>query len=143
MTLGYAQTAALTTMVVSMALFLGTCRFESRSVLEKNPLSNPILPGGTVTALIVHLIAINVGPAQLLLGVEPIGVETWILILVIAPTVLVVSEVHEHWRADRRPLRPEKQSYADLRAANLLVSVDLFRGSEHLPTVAVDSMGHY
>ena len=98
--LGYAQTAALTIMVVSMALFLGTCRSETRSVLEKNPFSNPLLLGGTITALIVHLIAIHVGPTQLLLGVEPIAVETWIRILLIAPTVLIVAEAHKHWRAE-------------------------------------------
>ncbi len=74
-TLGYAQTAALTTMVVSMALFLGTCRSESRSVVEKSLFSNPILLDGTLTALVVHLIAIHVGPTQFLLGVEPIAVE--------------------------------------------------------------------
>ncbi|WP_418285473.1 cation-translocating P-type ATPase [Halorubrum sp. DTA46] len=97
-TLAYAQTAALTTMVVSMALFLGTCRSETRSVLEKSPFSNPLLLGGTITALIVHLIAIHAGPTQLLLGVEPIAAETWVRILLIAPTVLVVAEVHKHWR---------------------------------------------
>lgn len=99
-TLGYAQTAALTTMVVSMALFLGTCRSESRSVVEKSPFSNPILLGGTLTALVVHLIAIHAGPTQLLLGVEPIAVETWVRILLIAPTVLVVAEVHKYWRTN-------------------------------------------
>ena len=87
-------------MVVSMALFLGTCRSESRSVIEKSPFSNPILLGGTVTALVVHLIAIHVAPTQFLLGVEPIAVETWIRILSIAPTVLIVAEAHKYWRTD-------------------------------------------
>ncbi|AWB27310.1 cation-translocating P-type ATPase [Halococcoides cellulosivorans] len=100
MTLGYAQTAALTTMVVSMALFLGTCRSESRSVFEKSPFSNPLLVGGTIAALAVHGIAIHAGPTQLLLGVEPIALDTWTRILVITPTVLVVAELHKHWRSD-------------------------------------------
>lgn len=99
-TLGYAQTAALTAMVISMALFLGTCRSESRSIFEKSPFSNPILLGGTLTALVVHLIAIHAGPTQFLLGVEPIAVETWIRILLLAPTVLVAAEAHKYWRTN-------------------------------------------
>jgi len=88
------------TMVVSMALFLGTCRSETRSVFGKSPFSNPFLLGGTLTALLEHLIAIHAGPTQLLLGVEPITVETWIRILLISPTILVVAEVHKHWRTE-------------------------------------------
>jgi cation-transporting P-type ATPase F len=97
-TLGYAQTATLTMMVVSMALFLGTARSETRSVFGKSPFSNPFLLGGTLTALVVHLIAIHAGPTQLLLGVEPIAVETWVRILLIAPTVLIIAEAHKYWR---------------------------------------------
>ncbi|WP_178917886.1 HAD-IC family P-type ATPase [Natronomonas gomsonensis] len=98
--LGYAQTAALSTMVVSMALFLGTCRSESRSVLGKSPFSNPLLFGGTLVALVVHLLAIHATPTQLLLGVEPIAMDTWLRILVLSPTVLLVAEVHKRWRRD-------------------------------------------
>ncbi|QSG10536.1 Cation transport ATPase [Halapricum desulfuricans] len=100
--LGYAQTATLSTMVVSMALFLGTCRSESRSVLEKSPVSNPLLFAGTLTALAVHLLAIHAPPTQLLLGVEPIAVDTWIRILVLSPTVLLVAEAHKRWRTASR-----------------------------------------
>lgn len=49
---------------------------------------------------IVHLIAIHAGPTQLLLGVEPIAVETWIRQLLMAPTVLIVAEAHKHWRTE-------------------------------------------
>lgn len=63
--------------------------------VEKSPFSNPQLFGGTLTALLVHLIAFHFGPTRLILGVEPIAFEKWIRILVIAPTVLVVGEVHK------------------------------------------------
>ena len=97
--LGYAQTTALTTMVISMALFLGSCRSESRSIFEKSPFSNPLLLVGTLTAILVHIVVIHSGPTQLLLGVEPIALETWVRILLIAPTVLVVAELHKRWRS--------------------------------------------
>jgi Ca2+-transporting ATPase len=96
--LAYAQTAALSTMVVSMALFLGTCRSETRWVLGKSPLSNPLLFVGTLTALAVHIAALHFGPTQLLLGVQPIALGSWLRIVAIAPSVLVVAEVHKYLR---------------------------------------------
>lgn len=100
-TLGYAQTATLTMMVVSMALFLATARSETRSIFGKSPLSNPLLLGGTITALVVHVIVIHAGPTQILLGVEPIAAETWGRILLMAPTVVIVAELHKRWRSER------------------------------------------
>jgi Ca2+-transporting ATPase len=99
--LAYAQTAALSTMVVSMALFLGTCRSESRWVLGKNPLSNPLLFVGTLTAIAVHVGALHFGPTQVLLGVQPIALETWLRIAAIAPSVLVVAELHKYVRRSK------------------------------------------
>ena len=98
-TIGYAQTAALTTMVVSMALFLGTCRSESRSIFEKHLFSNPVLFVGTTVAVLVHLGVLYFPPTQLLLGVEPIAVGTWLRILALAPTILVIAELHKYVRS--------------------------------------------
>ncbi len=90
-----AQTAALTMMVVSMAMFVGTCRSETRSIFGKSPLSNPLLLVGTVVAVSVHVGAIHFGPTQFLLGVEPIALETWLKILLVAPSVVVLVELHK------------------------------------------------
>ena len=97
-TLPYAQTAALTTMVVSMALFLGTCRSETRWVLGKHPLSNPFLFVGTLAAIAVHVGVMHFGPTRALLNLEPIALETWLRILLVAPSVLVVAELHKYVR---------------------------------------------
>ncbi|MDR5671641.1 Cation transport ATPase [Halalkaliarchaeum sp. AArc-CO] len=99
-TLGYAQSAALTTMVVSMAMFVGECRSETRSILEKSPFSNPLLLVGTALALAIHVGALYFGPTQFLLGVEPIRLQTWLLIFVIAPVVILVVEAHKRYRAN-------------------------------------------
>jgi len=93
-----AQTAALTTMVVSNALFLGSVRSQHRSVLGKSPLSNPVLLVGTLAAMVVHLVAIYAPPTQFLLGLEPIAPAAWLLILAVSPLALVVAELHKRFR---------------------------------------------
>ena len=103
MTLSYAQTAALTTMVVSMAMFVGTCRSETRSILAKSPLSNPLLLVGTIVAVSIHIGALHFGPTQFLLGIEPIALETWLRILLLAPSVIVLVELHKLFRRDASP----------------------------------------
>ena len=97
-TLAYAQTAALTMMVVSMAMFVGTCRSETRSILAKHPLSNPLLFVGTAVAVSIHVGAMHFGPTQFLLGLEPITLETWLRILVVAPSVIILAELHKLYR---------------------------------------------
>ncbi|WP_159486730.1 HAD-IC family P-type ATPase [Halorubrum sp. JWXQ-INN 858] len=100
-TLPYAQTAALTMMVVSMAMFVGTCRSETRSVLAKNPLSNPLLLVGTAVAISIHVGAMHFGPTQFLLGLEPIAADTWVRIVLVAPSVIVLVELHKLFRRRR------------------------------------------
>lgn len=97
-TLPYAQTAALTTMVVSMALFFGTCRSETRWVLGKHPLSNPLLFVGTLAAVAVHVDVMHFGPTRALLNLEPIALGTWLQIPLVAPSVLVVAELQKYVR---------------------------------------------
>ena len=97
-TLAYAQTAALTMMVVSMAMFVGTCRSETRSILAKHPLSNPLLFVGTAVAVSIHVGAMHFGPTQFLLGLKPITLETWLRILVVAPSVIILAELHKLYR---------------------------------------------
>jgi len=93
-----AQTAALTTMVVSNALFLGSVRSQHRSVAGKSPFSNPVLFVGTLVAMTVHVVAIYAPPTQFLLGLEPIDPAAWLLIVAVSPLALVVAELHKRWR---------------------------------------------
>lgn len=105
-TQSYAQTATLTMMVLSMALFLGTCRSETLPIWRNDPRSNPFLLVGVLAALSIHVIVIHIPPTQLLLGLEPISIGTWVLVIALAPSVIGVVEVHKWYhrlqRADER-----------------------------------------
>lgn len=110
--LGQAQTIALTTMVVFMALHVGNSRTESRSALAVSPLRNPFLLVATVAALAVHIAALYLPPTRWLLRVEPVDPQAWVRIVAVATTVLAVVEVDKFLRrrlrdrAARRVRRP-------------------------------------
>lgn len=103
--LASAQTVALTTMVVFQVFHVGNSRSEHLSVLAKSPLSNRFLFVSTAAALLVHLVALNVGPTQFVLRVEPIlDAGTWLRIVAVAATILAAIEVHKLLRRGaRRP----------------------------------------
>jgi Ca2+-transporting ATPase len=96
--LGQAQTVALTTMVVFMALHVGNARAESRSLLRVSPLANPFLLVATVAALGIHVAALYLPPTQWLLRVEPIDPQAWARIVAVAATVLIAVEVDKFLR---------------------------------------------
>lgn len=97
-----AQTVALTTMVVFQALHVGNARSEHRSAFRKSPVSNRFLLVGTVTALALHVGALHAPFTQAVLRVEPLGLDEWARIVVVALSVVVVVELH---KLLRRPAR--------------------------------------
>lgn len=90
-----AQTTALTTMVVFMALHVGNVRSESTSLLRLSPLSNPFLAISTVSALAVHAASLYLPPTQFVLRVEPLEAVVWARILAVALTVVIAVELHK------------------------------------------------
>jgi magnesium-transporting ATPase (P-type) len=99
-----ARTVALTTMVLFQVFHLGNSRSEHRSAFSKSPLSNPLLLVGTMLAVALHVGALHFGPAQFILGVEPLALETWARIVAVAFSVIVVVEIHKLLRGPGRPL---------------------------------------
>jgi magnesium-transporting ATPase (P-type) len=93
--LGLAQTVALTTMVVFQMFHVGNSRSEYRSVFQLSPVSNPFLFAATAAALGVHVVALHVPWSQFVLRVQPLGLATWVDILVAATTILVAIELHK------------------------------------------------
>ncbi len=86
---------ALTTMVLFMAFHVGNARSEHRSVFRLSPFSNPFLLLAVLGALAVHVVALYLPPTQFVLRVEPIEVEAWVRIVLVASTVIVALEVHK------------------------------------------------
>ncbi len=100
--LAYAQVATLTAIVIFKALHVGACRSETLSIFQKNFFSNRALFVVSAIALLLHIGALYFPPTQALLGMEPLEPRTWITILLFAPSVLVLVEVHKLLRGRTR-----------------------------------------
>jgi len=96
-----AQSVALTTMVVFMALHVGNSRAETQSILRINPLSNRFLFVAAVVAMSLHVAALYLPPTQYVLRVEPIDLAAWVRLVPIAASILVVVELDKAVRRRR------------------------------------------
>lgn len=110
--LAYAQVAALTTMAMFQVVHVGNCRSEHRSVFAKSPFSNPFLFWGVLGSWLVHVLALYLPATQRLLGLEPLRVDTWLVIGATALSVIVAGEAHKRLRRNsgERPGRPAGDS---------------------------------
>ncbi|MCS7207798.1 MAG: HAD-IC family P-type ATPase [Dehalococcoidia bacterium] len=93
--LDYARVTALTTMVLFQNFNVGNSRSERLSAFALNPLRNPFLFVGTVGAVALHIGAMHFGPTQFVLGLQPLSLESWLRILPVAVSVVLVVEVHK------------------------------------------------
>jgi len=93
-----ARTVALTTMVLFQTLQVANARSANRSFLQLNPLSNPILLGASLGALLIHALSLYLPPMQYVLRTEPIGLDAWLRGLACAATILVAVELHKYVR---------------------------------------------
>ncbi len=93
-----AQTVALTTMVVFQVFQAGNSRSETESVFRRSPFSNKLLFLATVAALGIHVAALHLPFTQYVLRVEPIGLGTWLRIVVVATSIIVAMELHKAFR---------------------------------------------
>jgi len=100
--LARAQTVALTTMVLFQMFHVGNCRSESRSIFVVNPLSNPFLFLATAAAFVIHAGALYWPWTQLVLRIEPIELEAWLRIVLVASSVIVAMELHKRLRPAAR-----------------------------------------
>jgi magnesium-transporting ATPase (P-type) len=98
-----AQTMALTTMVLFQMFHVGNSRSEHESLFTKSPFSNPFLLVATTGSLLVHVAALYLPPTQFVLRVEPIDLEAWRRIVLMALTIIAAVEVHKLIRRGSRP----------------------------------------
>jgi cation-transporting ATPase F len=100
-TLAYAQVAALTTLIMFQIFHIGNCRSDELSVLKKSPLSNPILFYGTATALAVHIGAMYFPGTQFLIHLQPLSLDTWVRLCLVALSIVAAVELHKLVRQRR------------------------------------------
>lgn len=91
----HARTVALTAMVLFQSFHILNSRSFSRSFLQMNPFSNPILFVSAAGALGLHVLALYLPPLQFVLRTEPIPLETWAALIVIATSVVFVIEIEK------------------------------------------------
>ena len=92
-----ASNVVLLLLVLIENIHIGNCRSERRSGWVNSPLRNPWLLGGAILAQGVHLLAMNWGPTQRLLGLKPVSIGMWLTMFTISLSVFVVVELHKLW----------------------------------------------
>jgi Ca2+-transporting ATPase len=97
-----ARTVALTTLVLFMAFHVGNSRSEWRSVFQVSPISNRFLLGAQVLALALQVGALYLPATQYVLRVEPVSLDAWLRMTVVAFSIIVVIEVHKVLRRPER-----------------------------------------
>lgn len=103
-----ASNAVLLLVVLIENVHIGNCRSERRSGLVISPLRNPWVLGAAVLAQGLHLLAMNWGPTQRLLGLEPVSVTMWLTMFAISLSVFFVVELHKLWVRLRERATPSR-----------------------------------
>ncbi|MCX7623044.1 MAG: HAD-IC family P-type ATPase [Thermomicrobium sp.] len=93
--LDLARTVALTTVVLFQTFQVGNARSSTQSLFRIPPLSNRFLFVGTTAALALHVVALHLPFMQYVLRVEPIAIELWPRMLLVAGTIVVAVELHK------------------------------------------------
>jgi magnesium-transporting ATPase (P-type) len=112
---GWQPLAASNVLLLLMVLFenihVGYNRSETKSGLAFSPLRSPYLLAGVLTALGVHILAMNLPLLQRVLRTEPVSLQTGAILLALACTVFVAMEIHKWSWAKRYGQRkyPEPQ----------------------------------
>jgi magnesium-transporting ATPase (P-type) len=97
--LGYTEVEARNGTLLLMVLFenihVFNSRSESLSAFRHNPLGNPLLLFGTLTAQLIHIGAMYTPWLSDVLQIQPVSLQLWLQLLLMAFSVLVAMELHK------------------------------------------------
>lgn len=94
----YTRTAALSTLVLFQMVHVFNCRSEDVSIFRKNLLGNKVLFVGVIVSLMVHVAGLYIPWTQTLLRFTPLDGWTWLMIVLVAASAIIVNELHKLWR---------------------------------------------
>jgi len=104
---GWSEFEARSSLLLLLVLFeniqAGNSRSETASVFGLGPLRNPLLFGGTIAAQALHVAAMYAPGLRDVLELQPVSLEWWFVLLGLALTLLVASELHKVTLRARRP----------------------------------------
>ncbi len=96
---GYSVDQARNGTLLLMVLFENVHAFNSRSetcsLFRQNPLTNPLLLFGVLGAQLIHIAAMYLPWIRDILAVQPVSLQNWLLLLVLAISLAAVMEVHK------------------------------------------------
>ena len=107
---GWSEYSARNTLLLLMVLFenvhIGNCRSETKSALILSPLRSPILLIGAISAFLIHLSMMYLPFGQKILQMEPVQLNTWIILIVLALTIFFAMEIHKFlWSRKNKPVK--------------------------------------
>ncbi len=73
------------------------CRSETKSAFKIPLLQNPVLLFGVLGAFLIHVLAMYLPAGQLILKTQPVNASTWLVVIGLALSILLVMEVHKQW----------------------------------------------
>ncbi len=95
---GYARTAALTTMVFFQLFNLFNSRSEYQSVFEMPLLKNKLLVGTALLSVLLQLAAVYLPALTQLLKTEPISGAAFVITIAVASSIVLVDELRKYAR---------------------------------------------
>ncbi|MGB9926978.1 MAG: cation-translocating P-type ATPase [Methanosarcina sp.] len=103
--MGYEEVEARNLLLLLMVLFenfhVFNCRSEYRSIFRIPLRNNYLLVIGVILMQGLHIFSMNLPFMQGLLGLRPVTLETWIITLVIAASIIIVMEIFKRVGAAR------------------------------------------
>jgi NO-binding membrane sensor protein with MHYT domain len=103
----HARNSLLMLMVLMQNVDAINARSETRSVLRLPPRNNPLLVIGVMLALGIHLAAMHLPWLQSILSLQPPTAREWLVLPLVALSLLLVMEAHKaSWRRRRAMRQP-------------------------------------
>lgn len=88
-------TISLTTLAVFQWFNAWNCRSEDKSIFQMKPFSNKFLVGATIAIIFLQLIAVYNPLMQKLLRTTPLELADWVMIILVASSILLVEEIRK------------------------------------------------
>lgn len=90
-----ARNALLLLMVLFENIHIGNCRSETKSAFVLSPLRSPFLLSGAILAFLIHVATMYIPLGQKVLETQPVSITTWVGLIGLALTILLVMELHK------------------------------------------------
>ena len=90
-----ARNVLLLMMVLFENFHIGNCRSETKSAFSLSPTRSPILLIGTLSAFLIHVLAMNLPFLQNVLSTSPVSWNVWLATSMLAFLVIPAVELHK------------------------------------------------